>query len=412
MDNPLRPLLAYQQKIFDRFKNSDELGLQMQQRLGKTLVCCHWMKHRGYKNPLIAAPLSARAEWLANIPNANLITYQKISRNPALVDPKKYDCFIIDESSCIKSPRSNCTKAILKQAHRFLGRAILTGILVPEKIQDVYCQLAFLKGGAFMGYGTFWGWQSKFFMQEGYDWHPMLGTLPLIKASVAEAMAILSRKEADVGSIKERKIIEVPMSAGIREVYRTLPTKWRLPNGLETKFAPVAAIWLHRASGGHYKPNVIMECAKYQAVLALAQEHKKLVVWCAYSLEILRLWRFLKEHGIDRTFIQGKTDKDVREKRRQLFFKAKRCVMIAQPTCARFGLDLSAANNAVYLSCPWSYNTRMQSEDRIIHPFKRGKVFIHDIIMREAVDETILTAVLNKQDASRAVIGKGYVQSF
>lgn len=408
----LRPLVSYQQEILNRFLETDQMGLQLQQRLGKTLITCHWVQSRKFRRPLIVCPISANEEWLANIPNAELITYQKISRNPSIIDPSEYDALILDESSAIKNAKSACTKAILKKAKGFRGRAILTGILVPESMEDVYCQLTFLRGGSFMGCQTFWHWRQMYFVQDGYDYNPKLGTIPVIKAEIAASCAILSRKEARVGSEKRRRSIACPMSPEIEKVYRTLSNQWRLPNGIETKYAPVAAGWLHRASGGHHKPDVELPCDKYDIVADFARTNSHLVVWCSYSLELRRMWRHLKAANIACTFIQGKTPRSVRAERRKRFFEMKRCVMIAQPVCARFGLDLSKADVAVYLSCPWSHNTRLQSEDRIIHPFKTDPVTVYDLTMDGSVDADVLEAVLEKRDVTQSLIGRGYVQSF
>ena len=81
-------------------------------------------------------------------------------------------------------------------------------------------------------------------------------------------------------------------------------------------------------------------------------------------------------------------------------------VLIVQPTCARFGADFSCADACVYLSCPWSHETRRQSEDRIVHPFKNGEHIVYDLVNAKSVDEDILEAISRKSDVVKFIANK------
>lgn len=396
-------LMKHQSDARERYSSSDELGLFLEMRLGKTLITHYWIGDRGYRDVLIVAPLSAHDGWTEL--GYDPITYQRLARNPEIAD-RVPDAVVLDESTMIKSPRSAVAKIAIRKLSRARGRAILTGIPTPEKLLDCFTQMAFLRGGSFMGHKNFWSWRNAFFLDRGYTFVPKKGVADKISAEMHASGTFLTRAEAGVGAKKTYVRIERRLPMEARLECKMLASRFQLTNGIQTKQAPVVVAWMHRACGGHVKPGIELPCWKYDEVLSLTAKHGKLVVWCCYGLELRRLWRLLKSNSVPAVFIQGATPRRVRAERRSRFFAAKRMVLIAQPTCARFGADYSCAEACVYLSSPWSHETRAQSEDRIVHPFKNEERVVYDLVNKDSVDTDILEAISVKKDVSRFVAAR------
>jgi hypothetical protein len=110
--------------------------------------------------------------------------------------------------------------------------------------------------------------------------------------------------------------------------------------------------------------------------------------------------RQVKDAGIQATYIQGSVDGPTRGVRRKLFQAGQRRVMLATAACARFGLDLSAAGTAIYFSNSHSYETRRQSEDRIVTVDKTDPVQIIDLASLNSIDEDVLGALSARQSSA------------
>lgn len=81
-------------------------------------------------------------------------------------------------------------------------------------------------------------------------------------------------------------------------------------------------------------------------------------------------------------------------------------VLIAQPQAAKYGLNLSKADTAVYLSQDYDRVTRSQSEDRIQAPGVRKSSLLADVIVtgprgQKTIVHDIVASVRAKEDAER-----------
>src|SRR5208283_3450068 len=102
----------------------------------------------------------------------------------------------------------------------------------------------------------------------------------------------------------------------------------------------------------------------------LASE-RALIVWCRWRRERERLYKLLQKQtkgGYLLVQIYGGQSQKDRESALGLFSTTtqdtSKCIMLAQPHAGGFGLNLTVASTAVYLSNDFSYTTRIQSEDR------------------------------------------------
>jgi superfamily II DNA or RNA helicase len=106
----------------------------------------------------------------------------------------------------------------------------------------------------------------------------------------------------------------------------------------------------------------------------------------------------LKESGIENKYIYGAVPPHEREAIRESFQRGDIKVVVCQEDCVKAGLDFSAADTIFYFSNSLSGDARIQSEDRIVHLSKTGKiVLIVDIVVEDSVDDIILDMVSGKK---------------
>lgn len=136
----------------------------------------------------------------------------------------------------------------------------------------------------------------------------------------------------------------------------------------------------------------------------LANE-RALIVWCRWRRERERLAHMLAVKNIPVPEIYGGQQQKQREAHLEFFQDVKsphRRVLLAQQHAGGFGLNLTAAHTAVYLSNDWSYSTRVQSEDRTHRIGQNNPCLYIDVVAvgpkgQRTVDHAILDALRAKK---------------
>jgi SNF2 family DNA or RNA helicase len=138
-----------------------------------------------------------------------------------------------------------------------------------------------------------------------------------------------------------------------------------------------------------------------------------MIVWCRWRRERERLAeRLRKEQSIDVYEIYGGQSQKSRDEGLEHFQqgRARRRILLAQQHAGGFGLNLTAASTAVYLSNSFSYTDRIQSEDRCHRIGQRRAVTYIDILAtgpkgQKTVDHHVLDCLRAKQDIAALTCG-------
>lgn len=416
-----RPLRPHQQIGFHKFQNLDCAAFLMEMRLGKTLLAIRWAMertlHLNCPRILVIAPLTPLSAWMDELElekicyhlylgtkrtgslsakGWKLTSYDTLIRSPELLS-QEWDCCILDESTAIKSPRAKTTKLILKKiAKKSRCRAILTGEIEPEGLQDIWTQMAFVYGGQWMGCSNFWDWQRQNFYKAGFEWKAKAGRHQFIKELVHSQAYVLTKKEAGLEPQWVREKITEELDPSARSEYNNALATWQVP-GLTSKHIIVVVSWIRQICGGHL-PGGPLECWKYAALLSILEtSDSQCVVWFCFRSELKRAWHLCREKGIPVTYINGDTPVDQRRKRILEFRKGNRKVFLCIARCGRFGMDLSTASTEVYFSSPYSYEDRRQSEERLATVSQNKKIKVIDLVSANTIDEEILEALKDKR---------------
>jgi SNF2 family DNA or RNA helicase len=419
----------------------DRIALFMQMRCGKCLVTIRWAASKlDAEKILIVAPNSCILGWqdelsqegyeslwlrgpgrekeaFTNTLQWNLISYASL-RNSEEIAQAEWDCVVLDESTIIKNPTSEITKVCVHEMNHIKYKAILSGHPAPEGVLDYFCQMQFLYG-RWMNCESWYQFRHKYFTSgyNGWTWYENKGVRKKIKAAVQNDAFVLTRKKAGIGSKKIRETRYVYMTKKQKRIYESVENDFEFPDeGSETKWIIVVRNWLAQVAGGYADGEWISK-RKINELMSLLQgelKDEQVVVWFRYRRELAAVWQELKKAGIPAVWIWGDPQQcspKERERRRKKFQAGKARVLLAIESCAKYGLDCSAADTAIYYSNEYSGEARTQSEDRIIHALKKAPVLIIDLVTKGTVDEDVLYALRQKRTDAQYFL-QNFMESF
>lgn len=422
----------HQTNVFRLAKRRSKLALFLDMRLGKTLLAIRWAASRPRsKRVLILCPLSVVPVWEAELRSEGHVPCTAVGpsskkeaaiaegwdrdatfyvTNPeAIVNSGKqgrdiasivarlpWDTVIIDESTCIKSPRAKITKVALKWLAGARYRCILSGLPDPEGAEDLVCQLFFVLGGQLMGCRNYWDWRRKH-MQVSYSgWCIKPKAEAELRRIAKDVGIIMTRQEVKLGGSKVYETRHVTLPAKVYSALRTLERNFQVGTDL-TNNALEQRTWMTQLTGGIWKEHGLDHNAKVNEVVRLARgelSNQPLLVWCRYNDEVAKVANALKKFR--RVYaITGDISSDERVSLAQKV-KTGKHALVVQTKCLDRGVDLSHFDTAIYYSNYWSLDIRGQSEDRLISVSKTWPSLIIDIVAKDTVDEDALSALKQK----------------
>lgn len=457
-----RPLRPYQEAALVRFAKEPSMFLAMEMRLGKTLTAIRWLMAKKTKPKLILviAPKTVLIAWEqeaakegygtadlsspkfrkrgfahVELDNVNfLLINPEAFRNDNVVSAFSngpFDAIILDESTTIKNAKSKQTKGILTLSKRSkaLYRVALSGLPNPENLTELWSQMAFLTG-EFMGHETFWPWLTAVTMEDpaGYGRIMSVKQQRLVREHYQRRAYILTRKDAGLGETKIYQPRSAPLPPVARAAYDHVCEHWAIPIEYGTSplhqpaapgendanFVMVVNAWAQRICSGFVptilgeKPIETWKLAELERIVTQELPNDQIVVWCAFNAEVAAIYYRLNELGVTVQPITGEVPMESRREIVNDFQSGRIRVVVCQIRCARFGLNFSVSDTAVYYSNTTKLEDRAQSEDRIVDPVKKRPLLYIDFVSKDTVEEGIYAALRAKKiDASVLRAGLG-----
>ena len=151
---------------------------------------------------------------------------------------------------------------------------------------------------------------------------------------------------------------------------------------------------------------------KIEALIELAREliaRRKVIAWCWFTAEVdWATEALIKELGEGAvTWVDGRVTDADRDARLALFSMSPDVrVLVAQVATLGFGVNLQAASAAVYVTNPWSYERRTQSEARIHRIGQKENCLYVDLICPDTVDVSVLDALRRKANLGEQITSK------
>lgn len=445
---------AYQLEALNAIKELEYSAIFHEQGLGKTKVAIdlivYWLSNRLLDTALLVVKkglvdnwqreLSAHSQLVPRVlttnRNANFFVFNSPARvmlthyEAVKAEQRRVDLFlrtrnvgvILDESTKIKNPDAALTKTFLALAPLFTKRVIMSGTPVSNRPQDIWSQIKFLDGGASLGddFGEFRrsvnlsndlaGIESRQQALEA-QLRRLFESISEFSVRETKASAEISLPEKIVHSVvTEWEPRQQDLYRQVRESLRAIVMK---DGQLVADESEVVLKRLLRLVQVASNPRLIdasyqVEPGKVEALLdlvsSIVREGEKCIVWTSFVENVEWLSRVLRRHnpqivhgllGIReqtkaiRTFLDDRTAK----------------VFIATPGSAKEGLTLTVANHVIFYDRLFSLDDYLQAQDRIHRISQERVCHVHNLIMRDSIDEWVEALLHSKQVAAQLAQG-------
>ena len=341
-----------------------------------------------------------------------------------------YKCgVIIDESLLIKNHRALRTQNIIRIAKLAKYKLILNGTPTSRDERDLYSQFYALDW-RILGYQTYWSFAANHIE---YD-----KEIPDKVVAILNTDYLVKRIEPYTFKITKEECLELP-----RKNYST--ACFYLTKEQEEHYFYTADELLFQVN--EYKPETIYQfLSALQAIISGKKviirknerqtriyfktkpffenveenprmqrflevvNKEKTIVFCHYTDEVESIVKILNQkygQGFAVRF-DGKISNKKRQENRKLF-RENTTVLVANPRCAGYSLNLQFCHQIIYYSNDWDLAPRLQSEDRVHRIGQEHGVDIIDLCALDTLDERIKKCLARKEnllECLRHKIGK------
>ena len=141
-----------------------------------------------------------------------------------------------------------------------------------------------------------------------------------------------------------------------------------------------------------------------ELVASIVKAGEKCIVWTSFVDNVEWLARILRRHNPQ--LVHGMLSTRERTKAIRTFLKEPSAkVFIATPGSAKEGLTLTVANHVVFYDRLFSLDDYLQAQDRI-HRISQDRVcHVHNLIMRDSIDEWIEALLHSKRIVAQLAQG-------
>lgn len=322
---------------------------------------------------------------------------------------------IVDESNLVKNHKAIRTRRITDLAKCCRYRLILNGTPISRNEADLFAQW-YLLDWRILGYRSFWS-----FAANHLEYDPeipgkvrrTLNTDYLIE-KIAPYSYQVSRDECFQLPGKTYETVDTRLSEDQEAHYDDVVFNLidqideRRPETIYRMFAAAQAI----ISGltvtdhkGHFRTQPMfsdpMDNPRIRTLLDLIEDiddSEQVIIFCKYQHEIDAITSLLP----DSLPFCGKLNHRKRQENLRSFANGTR-FLVANKTCAGYGLNLQFCHNVIYYSNDWDWATRIQSEDRVYRLGQNEKVKIYDIAAADTLDQKIMRCLSRKENLEDAI---------
>ncbi len=445
---------AYQLEAVNAIKDLDFAAIFHEQGLGKTKVAidliAYWLSQRLLDTALIVVKKSLLDNWISELAAHSQLIPRVLTNNrsrnfyvfnaPARVmlghyeairsEAERIDLFlrtrnvgvILDESTKIKNPDAALTRTFLQLAPLFSRRVIMSGTPVSNRPHDIWSQIKFLDQGESLGHDFQTFKRSVALSNDLSDvedgqralemqLHRIFNSISGFSVRETKATAEIQLPEKVVHSVAtEWEPRQHDLYRQVRESLRAIVVQ---DGQLIADESEVVLKRLLRLVQVASNPNLIdasyqLEPGKLEALLELVssvvKEGNKCIIWTSFVDNVEWLARILRRHNPQ--VVHGRLD--TREQtaaihnfRNELSAK----VFIATPGSAKEGLTLTVANHVIFYDRLFSLDDYLQAQDRIHRISQDRTCHVHNLIMRDSIDEWVEGLLHSKQVAAQLAQG-------
>jgi SNF2 family DNA or RNA helicase len=351
----------------------------------------------------------------------------------------------VDESTRIKNPDAKRTDKVITLGRSATARRILSGTPLTKGPTDMFSQFDFLKAGLLgtFSYRAFVAEYAVLLKPEDPAMQAIMrklaGKVRGIPQVVAESVDAFGNKTKLWKNLDKLAAMIAPHSYRVRKedcldlppkVYQTinfeLDPKQRVVydrlkddyhynnDGDDMKFEAIATrTKMKQVTSGFinvYGEATLIDPKSNPRMTAFKEVLQDIdgqfIVWAMFEEEINQIKEALADADITFCTYYGATSKEDREAAIDNFQAGHIRGFIAHAQAAGIGLTLTAARTAIYYSCSFDNELRLQSEDRCHRIGTTSKVLYIDLVAEDTIDEDIVRSLAQKNALAYEVIDK------
>ena len=331
---------------------------------------------------------------------------------------------VADESSKMKNAQATRTKALIKLRPLLDYRIIMTGTPVTQGLQDLWPQMQFLDPGI-LNCKSFVLFRNLYCIMGGFEGRKVIGYQreDELMEKIAPYVDVVTKEEAlpDLPP-KIYETVNVEVTKQQQLAMKQLEEDMKTEQGdLELTVQTVMdRLTRYQQIIGGFFPHEDAETGKYEvapiagknpkleALVSLleldAEAGVKTIVWARFTAERNAIVEKLNEKygdGYARLF-DGQVSDEERKLNTSDFQEdpTTAVVMVANVVVGGMGQTWTAATHEIYYSNDFSYENRMQSEDRAHRKGQKNSVKYTDIVADVKADQMITYALAKKGDVA------------
>jgi SNF2 family DNA or RNA helicase len=348
--------------------------------------------------------------------------------------------FNADEAHKIKNPTAQMTKAAIKIARKAPWRVVMTGTPVTNGGEDLWSQMYVTDMGVTFG-PNFVAYRDEFFVQNQWSHQTSMrgGAESTINARLQRRA--LRYRQADCFDMPENlyTVIPVTMTEEQRRAYNQMEQQFvaqitgtlspletdddgnpiesdGVPGGMSVasivltqylRLSQITSGFLPLDDGGgvhYFEPNPKLAVCEDE-VRQRVEDGRSVIVWAWYKPDVAALrQRFADLHP---AFIVGGMAARDTDAAQDAFQSGRTKLLIGNPGSGGMGIQLSAADTAIYYSQSFNLEHRSQSEARNQMPtsvVNRPSLTYLDLNVPNSIDEVIRNRLITKQSLADTLI--------
>ena len=319
---------------------------------------------------------------------------------------------IVDESNLVKNHQAKRTIRIIRLAEKCKYKLILNGTPISRSEKDLFAQWLILDY-RILGYKSFWSFAANHLEYDKEIPDKIIRCLNVEYLVKKIAPYTYQVKKTECLDLPEKTYdteyfnltraqdehYEFVAGELMFEVNEFKPeTIYRLFSGLQNVTAGFKV-----KTGKHITRipffNNPLDNPRIQCLLENTNTDEKTIIFCKYTYEIETITKILNNKYGENLAVPfyGELNQKQRQKNLDLFATTSQ-FLVANKTCAGYGLNLQFCSYIIYYNNDWDYATRAQSEDRVHRIGQSNNVHIVDICAAYTLDERIIKCLQRKEN--------------
>ena len=331
--------------------------------------------------------------------------------------PRGLDTFCIDESSSMKAPDSQRTRAALKLLAPFEHRCCMTGTPMPNSLLDIFTQALLVDRGQRLG-NSFWRFRDTVCHPEpvapGSKYSRWVAK-PGAAEWVADALRDITIQFRLEDVLELPPAVEYAQSFVLNPGHRAAYEKLRAQGLLLLKDRVIGAAHaaalrqklLQLLSGAVYDGEGVAEIFstdRYRLVLDLVEARPASLVSFLWRHQRDALVREAQKRGIKHAVLDGSVPARMRADIVRRFQDGQLQALFAHPATAAHGLTLTRGSATIWCSPPDSSELFTQFNHRLHRAGQTSRVEIIRVVAHHTLEERAYAQLGHKLDAQTALL--------